>query len=80
MNDSSTRPKIAQVPEMEKIVHLEEQKEFRMSLTSENKGSKSRKFAVLQYEEIEPGVYDLYHTEGKKKLLDDKTVTWITWL
>ncbi len=46
------------------IVHLKDKNEFWLPLSPPTGKTKKQKFALLQYQQVEPGVYDLYHTEG----------------
>jgi hypothetical protein len=46
-----------------KVVHFPNENEFRLRLTPINE-KKVEHFAILQYQEIKPGVFDLFHTEG----------------
>ena len=49
-----------------KVLHFPKENEFRLRLTPIDDDN-VEPFAILQYQEIKPGVFDLYHTEGKTK-------------
>ena len=64
--------------ESSRVFHFPERNEFRLNLSPIDE--KVQHFAILQYEEMSPNSFELYHTEGNfKNSCTTVTVTVVYW-